>query len=432
MPMNNIQSPEKPEAQASMPSFEKRIIASILSKIRDARNGKAATNNSRTLPPAESLPAARIRKANLADCSAVTELKRRWGLIPDSCANWDKLWVRNPALQDIDPDRPMGWALDAGGTLVGYIGNISSTYFYGDQMILAVAGHGLVVDPGYRPTSVSLNAAFFRQKFADLYLGTTAIEAVDKISRIFKCDRLPQSDYDTVLFWVLRPFPFAEAIAKKLNLGPSTSYCGSALGSAAIATDKLVRRRWPRAAKSNLMVKKIQVREIADDFDELWNAKRKEGLRLLADRRAATLRWHFEIPDDRAVTEVLCCYGKGELQGYLVIRHEPGLGDGPRRSIVCDLLIKQDRADILEALFVVAYDEAKRAGSHVCEVKGFPANIRKIFQQWNPYERKFPACPFHFKAANPEFHKTLLNEAIWYASPYDGDTTLMPSVWPAA
>ncbi len=81
---------------------------------------------------------------------------------------------------------------------------------------------------------------------------------------------------------------------------------------------------------------------------------------------------------------------------------------------------------MLEALFVAAYDQAKQAGSHVFEVVGFPAQLREVLQQWNPYERKFPACPFHFKAAAPELHQALLDQAIWYASPYDGDTTLMP------
>ncbi|MGD0181053.1 MAG: hypothetical protein ABSC15_14670 [Terriglobales bacterium] len=426
MLVNDIKHAEKLGAQAPVPSLEQRIIASILNKIRQARRAPAPTNISRTFQATENLLPARIREVKLDDCSAVMELKRRWGLGPDTSANWDKLWVRNPALRDADPGRPMGWALEAGGAIVGYIGNISSTYFYGDQLIRAVTAHGLVVEPMFRAMGVSLNASFFRQKFTDLYLGTTAIESVDRISRVFKCSQLPQPDYDTVLFWVLRPFRFAEAVAKKLNLGPYTSYCGGAFGSVAFATDKLVGRRWPRAAKSKLTVKKIQVREIGDDFDGLWNAKQKEALRLLADRRAATLRWHFDIPGDQAETAVLCCYGNRELLGYLVIRHEQGHREGPRRSIVCDLLIKQDRREVLEELFVVAYDEAKRAGSHVCEVMGFPANVREVFQQWNPYQRQFPSCPFHFKAANPEFHSTLLNEAIWYASPYDGDTTLMP------
>ncbi len=91
-------------------------------------------------------------------------LKRRWGLIPDPCDNWDKLWVRNPALKAADPRRPIGWVLDAAGSLVGYIGNISSTYSLGDETVSAVTAHALVVEPAYRATSVSLNSAFFSPK----------------------------------------------------------------------------------------------------------------------------------------------------------------------------------------------------------------------------------------------------------------------------
>jgi hypothetical protein len=426
--MNSAHTPDRPESTAPSPSLEKRVVASILNKIRERRATSPPVEVARPLPTELSLPPAKLRTVTFSDCDAVVDLKRRWGLIPDPCENWNKLWVRNPALKDADPRRPLGWVLEAEGNLVGYVGNISSTYFYGDEVVSAVTAHALVVEAAYRATSVSLNAAFFRQKFTELYLGTTAIEAVDKISRIFKCDRLPQSDYDTVLFWILRPYPFAGVVAKKLNLNGPASYCAGALGTVALAADKMFRRRWPRLSKSNLSVSKINAREIGDEFDALWIAKRSERRRLLAERTADTLRWHFDIPGDRSAIDVLRCHENGELQGYLVVRHEPAPEDGSRRSILCDVLIRRDRREVLEALFTAAYEQAKQAGSHVIEVVGFPPNIRSVLQQWNPYERKFPSCPFHFKTANPDFQHGLLDPSVWYASPYDGDTTLMPAM----
>jgi hypothetical protein len=424
--MTAVHTPETPPPDARAPSLEKRIVASILNRIRERRTDPASSATARTAPSDGNLASAKLRPATPADCEAVIDLKRRWGLIPDPCDNWEKLWVRNPALKHTDPRRPIGWVLDAEGATVGYIGNISSSYSFGDDTVSAVTAHALVVEPAYRATSVSLNSAFFRQKFADLYLGTTAIEAVDKISRIFKCEQLPQPAYDTVLFWILRPSPFADVVAKKLNLRQPASYCASALGSIAVAADKVLRRRWPRSSGSNLSVAKITSNQIGGEFDDLWNAKRAEARRLLADRSSDTLRWHFDIPGDRSVIDVLCCYENRELQGYLIVRHEPAPADGPRRSIVCDLLVKQDRRDVVEALFVAAHSEAKSAGSHVFEVVGFPSNVRDILRQWNPYERKFPACPFHFKAAAPSMQQVLMDPALWYAGPYDGDTTLMP------
>jgi len=424
--MKNIPGPQSPAPTATIASFEKRIIASILNRIREGRRKAPPSNGAPGFQVVEGLAPARIREVTLSDWSAVTELKRRWGLIPDSYENWRKLWALNPALEDIEPKRPFGWVLDAGGTIVGYLGNISSTYYFGNKTLSAVTAHGLVVEPAYRATSLTLNAAFFRQTSVDLLLGTTAIEAVGKLSLAFRSNPLPQPDYDTVLFWVLRPYPFAKAVAGKLKLRPSISQMGSALGAIAVVTDKVVRRRWPRRTKSNLQVSSIGPQEIGNDFEQLWTAKRSEKRRLLADRHPATLRWHFDIPGDRAATRVLCCYADRELKGYLVIRHEPDPEAGPRRSIICDMFIRQDLPEILEALFVAAYDEAKRTGSHVLEVVGFPADIRKVFLRWNPYQRKFPACPFYYKATDAAFHNELLDEGLWYASPYDGDATLMP------
>jgi len=79
-------------------------------------------------------------------------------------------------------------------------------------------------------------------------------------------------------------------------------------------------------------------------------------------------------------------------------------------------------------LIVAAYKHAKKAGSHVLEVQGFPANIRRLCAQWNPYSRTFPATPFYYKGATPELHKTLSDGALWYGTPFDGDTTLMPEM----
>ena len=424
--MKNTPSPQEPAPTATKASFEKRIIASILNRIREGRRTPSTAAGAPAFQAAEGLAPARIREVTLSDWNAVTELKRRWGLIPDSYENWQKLWVLNPALEDNEPKRPFGWVLDAGGTIVGYLGNISSTYYFGNKTLSAATAHGLVVEPAYRATSLTLSAAFFRQTSVDLLLGTTAIEAVGKLSLAFRSNPLPQPDYDNVLFWVLRPFPFAKAVAGKLKLRPSISLVGSVLGAIAVATDKVVRRRWPGRSRSNLKVTSIEPQEIGNDFEQLWTAKQEEKRRLLADRRPATLRWHFDVPGDRAATRVLCCYADRELMGYLVIRHEPDPEDGPRRSLVCDMLVKQDRPETLKALFLAAYDEAKQAKSHVLEVVGFPSSIRKVFLRWNPYQRKFPACPFYYKAPDAAFHHELLDEALWYASPFDGDATLMP------
>jgi hypothetical protein len=96
-----------------------------------------------------------------------------------------------------------------------------------------------------------------------------------------------------------------------------------------------------------------------------------------------------------------------------------------QKSLVADILAKHDDPEVLRALLIAAYDDAKRAGSYILELLGFPQNIRRVFLQWNPYLRKYPACPFYYKAADPVLHKALSDGMAWYATPFDGDTTLI-------
>jgi hypothetical protein len=282
------------------------------------------------------------------------------------------------------------------------------------------------VELPYRATALSLSAAFYRQPTVDLILNTSSIPAVGKVARAFKANPLPQTDYEAVLFWVLRPFPFARTVIEKLTRQPALLHLGSVPAAFALGADKILNRRWPRGSSKFFTVSEIGVNEIGDDFDALWNAKLKEGPRLLAVRDVASLRWHLDIPQDGASTRVLCCYKNRELLGYAVIRTHWYQGVGPRRSFIPDMLIKQDDPEVLRALFVAAYEHAKRAGSDILEVLGFPQNIRRVLSQWNPYVRRYPACPFYYKATDPVLHKEFTDAKLWYATPFDGDTTLTP------
>jgi hypothetical protein len=412
-----------------MASVEERIASAILTRIRALRKQPRpapTTQTGTSSSPAVQVGQTKLREALMSDFESVRELKRRWGLIPDSFENWERLWRDNPALKDCPHALPIGWVLEAEGRVVGYLGNIASTYYHGDRKLTAVTGHGLVVDPLHRALSMTLNAAFYRQKSVDLYLSTTAIEVVGKIAQVFKCKPLPQPDYEKVLFWVLRPHSFAKEVTKKLCLGPAASRVGAMLASLAVRLDKALRRRWPRQSSKSLAIKEISVAEIGDDFGRLWTKKLAERFRLLADRSPATLRWHFETPGDRGATRVLSCSRNRELVGYAIIRDDPNQTEGLRKSIIADMLVEQDNSEIHSALIVAAYYHAKHAGSHILEVLGFPQTVRSVCSRWNPYLRKRPSCPFYYKAADPALHEQLADASAWYASPFDGDTTLMP------
>jgi len=409
-----------------MRSVEQNAIDAVLNKIRARREISAIIQNRAYLEGPSAVRPPQLRKAQFSDFEAVTDLKRRWGIVVDQLENWERLWRRNPALARIESWPAMGWVLESKGKIVGYLGNIPLLYCYGGRTLTATAGSGLVVEPAYRLFAMRLMAAFFGQPGVDLYVATTAIDAVGKIARAFGSDPLPQPGYGTVLFWILRGAPFARAVARKMGLRKPISYVGNILASLAVGTDGILRRRRPKAVLRHLAVSEIRVDEIGDDFQTIWLEKLSEGARLYADRSANTLRWHFDVPGFRGTTRVLCCCKNRELVGYAVIRNNPRQEDGLRRSIVADILAKRDDPEVLSALFVAAYDHAQRVGSHVLEARSLPPEIQQLCRDWKPYVRKHPACPFYYKANDPVLHRMLASSAAWYASPFDGDATLMP------
>jgi hypothetical protein len=412
-----------------MGSLEKRISSAVLGMIRSRRNGSAAAQteveSSGTVTPAK------LREARFSDFQGVSELKQRWNMHADSPENWERLWRNNPAQRANGIERPIGWVLEADGTIVGYIGNISLLYRYDGKTLNAVTAHGLVVDTPYRAMCITLVAAFFRQKNVDLFVSNSAVEATGKIALAFKSSPVPQPDYDTALFWVLRPHAFARVLMQKLDVNPTLARIGAITGGIAVGTDKLVRRRWAKTKSRDLSIREINPSQIGSEFNRLWNEKQEEGRLLLADRSSAALRWHFEIPGDRGGALVICCRRAEKLVGYAIVRNDTNAQTGLRSSIVADLIAKNDNPEIVQALLAAAYAHAKNSGSDILEMLGFPPAIRNVAAQWNPYRRKYPACPYYYKASDPELHKTLADGALWYASPFDGDATLIrPSYSP--
>ena len=407
-----------------MVSIEKKVVAAVLRMTSGCREVPFCRQQDVGAPSSTTVPPARLREARFSDFSAVTELQRSCCLGPHSFENWERLWRNNPVLGQLQFERPIGWVLEAEGRLVGYLGNISLLYHYGDRPLTAVTGCGFAVEPAYRPMSLCLVAAFYRQKSVDLHLTTTASEAVGRIARAFKSDPLPQVDYKTLLVWVLQPYPFAQAVVRKLDLKPAVSQVADMIASLAVGTDKILRRRWPpRRSPTRFVVNEVGISGIGDDFQALWVEKLKERRRLLADRSPAALRWHFEIPPDGATLRVLCCYKDGKLAGYAVINDRSEVNE-LRTSIVADMLAKQDDPEVLAALWAAAYDHSKHVGSDILEVSGFPHSVREVISQWKPYTIKFSGSPFYYRAADPTLHKQLSDGMAWYATPFDGDTTL--------
>jgi hypothetical protein len=366
----------------------------------------------------------RQREVRLSDFESVAKLKERWGLGTDTWDNWCRLWQRNPALAVVKSQLSMGWVLETERGIVGYQGSVPLLYQFAGRTLLAAAGTSLVVEPEYRARSVGLLASFYQQPGVDLVLITTAIPSVGELSKALRAKALPQHDYDTVLFWVLDTREFAKAVATRLGFDGGVAALGTVLGSLALRTDSRIHRRHPRQI-THLGVTEIQVDDIGDEFQALWQRKASEKPRLMAERSLLCLRWHFTIPGRTSRTVVLCRHRSDRLIGYAIVQHRVDPTTGMRKCLLADILVEQDDSSVIASLLGAAYANAVSSGDHVFEVVGLPRNVRQIFMSRHPYLRAYPALPFFYKVMDKGLAQTLADENAWYAGPFDGDTTLM-------
>ncbi len=400
------------------------VTAILLWLMRSRQRMAAGQIGSESLLGHVPIPA-KQREARFSDFESVARLQERGGLPRDTQENWCRLWQQNPALVVAKSQLSVGWVLETAQGIVGYQGSVPLLYQFGGRTLVAAVGTGLVIEPAYRARSIGLLASFYRQRGVDLFLMTTAIASVTKLSKALQAKVLPQRDYDKVLFWVLDIHQFAKALAKKFGLESGMAAVATFLGSSVLRADVRLRRR-PRGHPANKFgIRELEVKDIGDEFQALWQRNLTEVPRLLADRSPASLRWHFTIPGSTSTAAVLCCHRFGRLAGYAIVKHTIERETGMRRSMLADILVEQDDFSVTETLLEAAYSNAVASGGHVFEVVGLPRNIRQVLMDWNPFINTYPNNPFIYKTADEVLDRTLADENAWYAGPLDGDTTLI-------
>jgi hypothetical protein len=364
------------------------------------------------------------REVQLADFESVRDLKVRLNLSSDNLENWRRLWIENPTLKHCSAQLGMGWVLEADRKIVGYLGTIPLTYHLSGRLLIAAAAHALVIEREFRSATAALLTRFYRQPHVHLFLNTTAIPAVGQIVTHLGALPITQESYGTALFWILDPEGFARAAADRLRFGGRMGRFGSSVAALLLRGDHILGRR-PKRVRG-LETRELKISEIGDEFARFWQERLYREPRLIANREPATLRWHFEIPGNRRSNQLIACYENARLVGYIILASDPTGNPGLSRTLVADLLVADDRSDITRHLLAEAYDSAKRVGSHVLDLVGFPKMIRDACAEGRPHSREYPACPFFYKTGDAALQSILARPTAWYGCPYDGDATLVP------
>ena len=148
-----------------------------------------------------------LRPASIDDAQAITAFLISLGLVMPAGEDatrrhWQGLWVDNPAL--VHHKNPsLGSVLEDDGEIKGFFGNIPQVSWLGDKSVTISSARAWAVDPEYRSETPRLCSAFFDQSDVNLVLISSANPPAGKRCLAFGGAKMPQPEYDNILYWVV-------------------------------------------------------------------------------------------------------------------------------------------------------------------------------------------------------------------------------------
>lgn len=274
-----------------------------------------------------------IREATFADYPGIVLLMARYGMETKPEWEWRHLWEQNPAWRAQGGRWPIGWCLESGGQIVGFLGNIPLFYHFSGRRLLASVACEWVVEKPFRKANPRLTDAFFSQTLPDLFLNTTAINATGRIFLERGGQRAPVAEYDVALFWIRRHRRFVQSLFRLRG------WRGGELVAPLAAVPLAL-----RSAGDRLMGPRgLDASELRDhasfggEFEEFWetNLARAKG-KLLCDRSRETLLWHFRFAMEQGKVKILSCDLDGKVRSYAVFLRQDNPGIGLSRARLVD------------------------------------------------------------------------------------------------
>lgn len=370
-----------------------------------------------------------LRPVGVNDAVAITDFLANLGLVmpegPEAVVeHWRGLWVDNPALAYHEKDVALGWVLEDDGAIKGFFGNIPQVSWRNGEPIRISSARAWALEPSYRTETPRLCEAFFSQGDIDAVLISSANPPAGKRCLAFGGAKMPQPQYEQILYWVVDAPGFLKAAFRKKGRGVGMATLMGLLGSVPLDFSMRIKGRRPYAALDHISI--VPISGVDEAFDDLW-ARKQEELKsvMLASRDAATMRWYFSLGAGRDAVRFIRYDDGGKLLGYAAVVREDATAIGLRRMKIADLFVEGDDPKVVQALLAGAYEYAIASRCHVLELVGLPVNMRALVEKTKPFSRPMATFPFYYKALKPEIDSILSNPDNWYVSAYDGDTALI-------
>ncbi len=386
--------------------------------------GTSKTDTCPAAPPVMASIAPNLREASFDDYAQVALLQGERRMRVRSREEWRHLWKGNPAYLQTEGRWPIGWVLEAGRKIVGYVGNIPERYELNGRRLTAACGYSWVIAPAYSAYSPALLYEYLRQDGADLCLSTSANPQSYKAHVALGALPVPVGVWDRSSVWITNYEGFVASWLerKKWPIPGVMSYPISAALSARDAFRQLGIHK-----KTNGMGH-VNVKfcdRFDERFDSFWQAIRAENPnKLLADHSRQALAWHFRDAFLKNRLWVATVDDAAGLCAYAIFKIDSDPTDAVQRVVFIDFQSTAGKATLFYPVLQRALERCCATGIHVLQTVGLcPRGVGDI-SLLAPYKIRLQTSPYLYKVLNRGLVEVLSDPQVWVPSLFDGDATI--------
>ena len=367
----------------------------------------------------------KLREITQDDFPAIASFTERFGFDPlRSRAEWEHLWVHNPANIANGMRCPIGWIMETDGRMIGHIASVPTQYRLGDRQLLAASGRAWAMLEEYRGYGSLMLHTYLNQPGIDFAVTNTANAVSWRVHSELGAKVVPTGHFDVSPAWITRYTDvMADWLARKKNVRPP-KIVFYPLSAALAAKDS-----WNRLQVNLRASKELDVAvQFAFDqrFEDFWTQLcARYPNKLLADRSLPVLQWHFHYAMSEGRFWVATATRDQRLLGYAIFVRDSyrTAGSSISRAVLADYQSLEPDEAMYFALLQSGLEKCQRDGIALLVANGFSASGTDL-SCYAPYRRVLECPRFLYKAADPELARLLDRPEPWCPSSYDADDTL--------
>ena len=360
---------------------------------------------------------AEVFEAAFTDYEKIAALLVRNGLAVKGREEWEHLWRNNPVYQQ-HSGWPIGWVVNDGAEIVGFLGNIPLTYHFKGRGIVASCLHAFALDSFHRGLGlVLLNRLLEFAPDVEYFVGSTANSNSSKVLDRLGVGRMPVGDWENSSFWITNYDGFVRSVLSKKRLpGPLAHLASPALK----AYDTALQNPWPH---QRLVF--TQHTAFGKAFDRFWQElleARPDSF--LADRSGETLNWHFKHSLAQERAWVVTHEVNSRILAYAVFQRQDYDEIGLKRMRLVDYQALPGTGDALTSVLAWGLSKCQKQGIHMLEAFGLHPQKQQIIDRLAHHRRKLSSWTYFHKIASSTLQEQLQDASVFDPCQYDGDASL--------